>query len=189
MNRLYRYFLLLSFFFPVVVFAVERGNNDYVTIEKFVNEINRSLQAINKEFTKEEQLELTKASVKLKCMIVEEGLDNYFIYAMEHGINVSKHSIHDISIDFITSDLEKERPLTFSGKFSETLIQMIKSITTPSNFSKIKPQKYQFMLRFILKKQAGGGFILKPVSVNESIKIKAEFVHIMILNFKSTRAH
>jgi hypothetical protein len=189
MNNLYCYFLLL-FLFPAVLFSGEHENKDHVTVDQFVNEISRSLQAINNEFTKEERLKLTKASIKLKCMIVEEGLDNYFIYAMEPGIKASKHSIHDISIDFMMSDLVgKEKTLSFSGKFSETLIEMIKSITTPSNFSKIKPQKYQFMLRFILKKQSGGGFVLKPVSVNESIKIKAEFVHIMMLSFNGADAN
>jgi hypothetical protein len=181
-------------FFTIIVFAAlvlyhstvsaESG----VILDELLTEVQKTLIRVSNAIEKDDLPVLNKVTLKLKSSLVEQADGKVSLFIVQLGAKVTREAVQEIRLE-----LKPPKPAdaAYLKSIEDTLATaIIEAVKSAKKAAERKPPLYLSKLtatiRFVVRKQAGGGvnFKLLPVTVKMGGQVRDVTTQEIVMDFK-----
>ena len=182
--------IVLLFFFGCVflnssLVKAETG----VILDELLTEVQKTLIRVSKTIEKDNLPALNKVTLKLKSALVSQADGKLSLFIVQLGAKVTREAVQEIRLELKPPKPAEVAP---SASIEDTLATaIIEAVKSANKAAERKPplhlSKLTTTIRFVVRKQAGGGvnFKLLPVTVKLGGQVRDVTTQEIVIEFRS----
>ena len=181
-------FLLFVFGSVVLNCSIVKAESGMI-LDELLTEVQKTLIRVSKTIDQDDLPELNKVTLKLKSALVEQADGKLSLYIVQLGAKVTRETIQEIRLELKPPKPAEVAPLTSIEDTLATAI--IEAVKSANKAAERKPPlhlaKLTATIRFVVRKQAGGGvnFKLLPVTVKLGGEVRDVTTQEIVIEFKN----
>ena len=178
-------FVFASFVLNCSIVQAEGG----VILDELLTEVQKTLVRVSKTIEKDDLPALNKVTLKLKSALVSQADGKLSLFIVQFGAKVTREAVQEIRLELKPPKPAEVAPLTSIEDTLATAI--IEAVKSANKAAERKPplhlSKLTATIRFVVRKQAGGGvnFKLLPVTVKLGGEVRDVTTQEIVIEFRS----
>ena len=160
-----------------------------VILDELLTEVQKTLIRVSKTIEKDDLPVLNKVTLKLKSALVSQADGKLSLFIVQLGAKVTREAVQEIRLELRPPKPTEVAPLTSIEDTLATAI--IEAVKSANKAAERKPplhlSKLTATIRFVVRKQAGGGvnFKLLPVTVKLGGEVRDVTTQEIVIEFRS----
>ena len=186
--RVSKRLIFLFVFTSFVIYNSTARADSGVILDELLTEVQKTLIRVSKTIEKDDLPPLNKVTLKLKSALVEQADGKLSLFIVQLGAKVSSEAVQEIRLELKPPKPADAEPLTSIEDTLATAI--IEAVKSANKAAERKPplhlSKLTATIRFVVRKQAGGGvnFKLLPVTVKLGGQVRDVTTQEIVIEFK-----
>ena len=183
-RMLFFLFVFASFVFYNSTGSAESG----VILDELLTEVQKTLVRVSNTIEKDDLPTLNKVTLKLKSALVTQADGKLSLYIVQFGAKVSREAVQEIRLELKPpTPADAAHVKSIEDTLATAIIEAVKSA---NKASQRKPplhlSKLVATIRFVVRKQAGGGvnFKLLPVTVKLGGQVRDVTTQEIVMEFR-----
>jgi len=184
---LFHFFLLFVFGSVVLNCSIVKAESG-VILDELLTEVQKTLIRVSKTIEKDDLPALNKVTLKLKSALVSQADGKLSLFIVQLGAKVTREAVQEIRLELKPPKPAEVAPLTsIEDTLATAIIEAVKSANKAAERKPpLQLSKLTATIRFVVRKQAGGGvnFKLLPVTVKLGGQVRDVTTQEIVIEFK-----